>query len=102
MISSDIQPIQNLRVLQYIGAEKKAEWGKHWIETGFNGGSLYCKEDIVIYCLSFLEAVTFFYYYFANCLQIVDFCCVLCAGLEAYLQTSAGKYCVGDEVCYLL
>lgn len=46
MISSDIQPIQNLRVLKYVGAEKKAEWGKHWIETGFSGneaGPLYYK-----------------------------------------------------------
>lgn len=28
---------QNLRVLKYVGDEKKAEWGKHWIEQGFNG-----------------------------------------------------------------
>eukprot|EP00126_Sphaerothecum_destruens_P012659 Sdes_comp21690_c0_seq1m20267 len=29
IIASDIQPIQNLRVLQMMG-EKKAEWAKHW------------------------------------------------------------------------
>lgn len=28
---------QNLRVLKYVGDEKKAEWGRHWIEQGFNG-----------------------------------------------------------------
>jgi hypothetical protein len=28
---------QNLRVLRYVGDEIKAEWGKHWIEKGFNG-----------------------------------------------------------------
>lgn len=28
---------QNLKVLKYVGDEKKAEWGKHWIEQGFNG-----------------------------------------------------------------
>ena len=28
---------QNLRVLKYVGDEKKVEWGKHWIEQGFNG-----------------------------------------------------------------
>ena len=26
-----------MRVLKYVGDEKKAEWGKHWIEKGFNG-----------------------------------------------------------------
>ena len=36
IIACDIQPIQNLRVLQYVG-EKKAEWGKYWIENGFRG-----------------------------------------------------------------
>lgn len=34
-INSGIQPIQNLSVLQYVGSEKKAEWGKHWITVGF-------------------------------------------------------------------
>jgi len=29
--------LQNLKVLKYVGDEKKAEWGKHWIEQGFNG-----------------------------------------------------------------
>ena len=29
--------LQNLRVLKYVGDERKAEWGKHWIEQGFNG-----------------------------------------------------------------
>lgn len=24
-------------MLKYVGDEKKAEWGKHWIEQGFNG-----------------------------------------------------------------
>ena len=27
---------QNLRVLRYVGA-RKVEWGKHWIEEGFQG-----------------------------------------------------------------
>lgn len=54
IIACDIQPIQNLRVLQYVG-EKKVEWARHWIEKGFQG-------------------------------------------LEKVLQTTAGKYCVGDEI----
>ena len=34
-IASGIQPIQNLSVLKYLGDEKKAEWGHHWINKGF-------------------------------------------------------------------
>jgi hypothetical protein len=37
LITSDIQPIQNLRVLQKVGEEKKNEWAQYWIEEGFKG-----------------------------------------------------------------
>ncbi|XP_062502268.1 maleylacetoacetate isomerase-like [Corticium candelabrum] len=53
-IACDIQPIQNLGVLQYVG-DSKAEWGHHWIDRGFQA-------------------------------------------LESMLSSTAGKYCVGDEV----
>eukprot|EP00731_Ephydatia_muelleri_P028263 Em0019g1136a len=36
VIASGIQPIQNLKVLKYVGANK-SQWGKHWIEEGFQG-----------------------------------------------------------------
>lgn len=36
-IASDIHPVQNLRVLQYVGNEKKGEWAKHFIAVGFDG-----------------------------------------------------------------
>ena len=29
--------LQNLSVLKYVGTDKKAEWGRYWIEQGFNG-----------------------------------------------------------------
>lgn len=29
--------LQNLRVLIHVGPDKKKEWGKYWIEQGFNG-----------------------------------------------------------------
>ncbi len=45
MITSDMQPIQNLRVLQYLGADRKAEWGKHWIETGFRGQTILLRYN---------------------------------------------------------
>ncbi|CAK9305160.1 unnamed protein product [Gordionus sp. m RMFG-2023] len=34
-ICSDIQPIQNMRVLKYVG-NTHPDWAKHWVETGFN------------------------------------------------------------------
>ncbi|XP_076326388.1 maleylacetoacetate isomerase-like isoform X2 [Tachypleus tridentatus] len=54
-IACDIQPIQNLVVLQYVGDEKKAEWGKYWITKGFTGleklllttAGKYCVGDSV-------------------------------------------------------
>jgi maleylacetoacetate isomerase len=52
LIGCDIQPVQNLRVLNYVG-EKKAEWCKHFISLGFQGlekmlqrtSKLYCYQD---------------------------------------------------------
>eukprot|EP01094_Clydonella_sp_ATCC50884_P019603 TRINITY_DN3877_c0_g1_i1.p1 TRINITY_DN3877_c0_g1~~TRINITY_DN3877_c0_g1_i1.p1 ORF type:complete len:230 (-),score=81.88 TRINITY_DN3877_c0_g1_i1:640-1284(-) len=35
IVACDTQPVQNLRVLVYLGAERKMEWGKHWITEGF-------------------------------------------------------------------
>lgn len=35
VISSGIQPLQNLIVLIYVGEEKKKEWAQHWITRGF-------------------------------------------------------------------
>mmetsp|Transcript_19654 Transcript_19654/g.75413 ORF Transcript_19654/g.75413 Transcript_19654/m.75413 type:complete len:213 (+) Transcript_19654:22-660(+) len=35
LIACDIQPLQNLKVLKAVGAEKKMEWGKRWIKEGF-------------------------------------------------------------------
>lgn len=64
MIASNIQPVQNLRVLQYLmakfddpaeKAKEKVAWGHHWIESGF-------------------------------------------IALEQVLATTAGTYCVGNEV----
>ena len=28
---------QNLRVLKYVGDDKKAEWARYWIERGLQG-----------------------------------------------------------------
>eukprot|EP00731_Ephydatia_muelleri_P028289 Em0019g1162a len=37
VIACDIQPIQNLKVLKYVGDDKKAEWARYWIERGLQG-----------------------------------------------------------------
>lgn len=33
----DIQPVTNLRILKYVGDDKKAEWAKHFMSEGFKG-----------------------------------------------------------------
>jgi maleylacetoacetate isomerase len=61
LIGCDIQPIQNLRVLNYVG-DKKAEWCKHFITVGFQGlekmlqktGGVYCFGDQVTIADAFL------------------------------------------------
>jgi maleylacetoacetate isomerase len=35
MIVADIQPVQNLKVLKYVGMDRKLEWGSHFITEGF-------------------------------------------------------------------
>lgn len=37
IINADIQPVQNLRVLQYVSPDQaeRAAWSRHWIEVGF-------------------------------------------------------------------
>ena len=60
-IACDIQPLANLRVLQYLNTtlqcsdSQQKNWSKHWIETGLKG-------------------------------------------IEQRLQSSAGRYCFGNEV----
>jgi maleylacetoacetate isomerase len=49
LISSDIQPIQNLRVLNYVG-ETRMDWGKHFITTGFEALEKMLSETSQLYC----------------------------------------------------
>lgn len=57
IVAVDIQPVQNLRVLQMAGDDKKAEWGKHWIRNGFIGLEKCLKKVSKKYC--FGNEVTF-------------------------------------------
>ena len=90
MISNDIQPVANLRVLGRVGslygpgaAEKtagKEEWVRHFINGGFTGK---CTENLALA----------FHSIYSACLQTS-----ISPGLEALLVRYAGKFSVGDEV----
>ncbi|KAL6059469.1 Glutathione S-transferase zeta-1 [Balamuthia mandrillaris] len=51
IVCSDIQPVQNLRVLKYLGEERKVEWAKHWIESGFEGLERVLERSAGSYCV---------------------------------------------------
>uniref|UniRef100_A0A4W5K6W2 Maleylacetoacetate isomerase n=1 Tax=Hucho hucho TaxID=62062 RepID=A0A4W5K6W2_9TELE len=50
LIASGIQPMQNLYVLQKIGAEK-LQWGQHFIQRGFEALEPILKETASKYCV---------------------------------------------------
>ena len=50
MIAADIQPVQNLRVLKYVGDDKKMEFGKWVIHTGFVALEEALKKTAGKYC----------------------------------------------------
>uniref|UniRef100_A0AAQ4S0R5 maleylacetoacetate isomerase n=1 Tax=Gasterosteus aculeatus aculeatus TaxID=481459 RepID=A0AAQ4S0R5_GASAC len=50
LIASGIQPLQNLHVLQKIGAEK-AQWAQHFIERGFQALEPILKQTAGKYCV---------------------------------------------------
>ncbi|CAH1792070.1 unnamed protein product [Owenia fusiformis] len=51
IINSGIQPIQNLPVLQYVGDEKKMEWGRYWIDKGFKGLEKQLQQTAGEFCV---------------------------------------------------
>ncbi|KNC51336.1 maleylacetoacetate isomerase [Thecamonas trahens ATCC 50062] len=51
MIAADIQPVQNLRVLKYVGMDRKIEWGAHWIATGFDALEAFLAKHAGNYCI---------------------------------------------------
>ncbi|KAM4624872.1 maleylacetoacetate isomerase isoform 1-T1 [Polymixia lowei] len=50
LIASGIQPLQNLYVIQKIGAEK-VQWAQHFIERGFQALEPILKETAGTYCV---------------------------------------------------
>lgn len=49
-ILSGIQPLQNMKVLKYVG-ENFNSWAKHWVESGFGAIERILKESHGIYCV---------------------------------------------------
>jgi len=49
-ITAGIQPLQNLKVLQYVGDERKTEWAKHWIIKGFEALEKMLQKNAGKYC----------------------------------------------------
>ncbi|XP_026789775.3 maleylacetoacetate isomerase isoform X3 [Pangasianodon hypophthalmus] len=50
LIASGIQPLQNLHVIQKIGAEK-VQWAQHFINKGFNALESILKQTSGTYCV---------------------------------------------------
>jgi hypothetical protein len=51
LIACDIQPLQNLRILNAIGDETKMAWGKTIINNGFIALELILEETAGAYCV---------------------------------------------------
>lgn len=81
VIASGIQPLQNLVVLIYVGEERKKEWAQHWITRGLTGISTMGEKNVILIVHYHKDDQG---YYFS--------------AVEKLLSSSAGKYCVGDEI----
>ncbi|RHZ76037.1 hypothetical protein Glove_208g212 [Diversispora epigaea] len=50
-IASDTQPVTNLRILNYLGDDRKEEWTKYWMSYIFEGIEKQLKEVAGDYCV---------------------------------------------------
>lgn len=93
-ISCDIQPVQNLRVLKYVGARRSAYLSvsntENIVRRGEEGrmGQALDNKRVCGCVLSPSPAL----------LRPVTLFSLLYLGVEKLLKTTAGKYSVGDEV----
>ncbi|KAG8189293.1 hypothetical protein JTE90_019053 [Oedothorax gibbosus] len=55
-ILSGIQPLQNMKVLKYVGGENSLSWAKHWIVSGFGAIERILEGSHGTYCVG--HAVT--------------------------------------------
>jgi maleylacetoacetate isomerase len=57
IIVADTQPLQNLKVLNMVGEDRKMAWAKHWIQNGLQGVEKVLQETAGKYCVG--DQVTF-------------------------------------------
>ncbi|KAF9434131.1 Glutathione S-transferase zeta-1 [Entomortierella beljakovae] len=55
-VAMDIQPVTNLRILKYVGDEKKGEWAKHFLAEGFKAVESMLEKTAGIY--AFGDSIT--------------------------------------------
>ncbi|KAF9999182.1 Glutathione S-transferase zeta-1 [Entomortierella chlamydospora] len=55
-VAMDIQPVANLRILKYVGEEKKGEWAKHFIIEGFKALEAMLEKTAGVY--AFGDSIT--------------------------------------------
>ncbi|KAG0210305.1 Glutathione S-transferase zeta-1 [Mortierella sp. GBA30] len=55
-VAMDIQPVTNLRILKYVGDEKKAEWAKHFMAEGFKALEAMLEKTAGVY--AFGDSIT--------------------------------------------
>ena len=84
-IAADTQPVQNLRVLNHLPEAERTAWANHWITVNFEGTRARAPA-----CVGTRSAL-------ADTASAGSVGGPV-AALERLLQSTAGKYCVGDEV----
>ncbi|GAB1297667.1 Maleylacetoacetate isomerase [Apodemus speciosus] len=97
LIASGIQPLQNLSVLKQVGQENQMPWAQKAITSGFNGERMDRRavgRQVVgwVFVLQSLHKPHRLEAYGPTELSDSP------VTLEKILQSTAGKYCVGDEV----
>ncbi|ELW49863.1 Maleylacetoacetate isomerase [Tupaia chinensis] len=105
LIAGGIQPLQNLSVLKQVGQEKQLAWAQKAISSGFNEAKaqkgrcpLHAQGKIIRVVPTALEQIlqsTAGKYCVGDQGKIIR---VVPTALEQILQSTAGKYCVGDQV----
>ena len=83
-IAADTQPVQNLRVLNHLPEAERTAWANHWITVNFE-----CTHTSTPRWRSISALADS---------ALVEPVCGPATALERLLQSTAGKYCVGDEV----
>ncbi|GFT96746.1 maleylacetoacetate isomerase [Nephila pilipes] len=88
IIASGIQPLQNDRVLHYVG-QNSSNWAKHWIERGFDSIEHILRKTHGKYCVG--DSVT-----------LADVCLVPQVFRARFFNTDMSKFPLIQEICLRL